>query len=284
MISGTGLTKQYGGIPVLNQVTVSCNSGEICGLLGANGAGKTTLFKILLGLVTPDAGTLSIVSSSVKSVGGIIEKPALYDYLSAADNLRIFSSIQGLSTHKHTIHMHLERVGLPVDRKDPVANFSMGMKQRLGIAIALLNNPACLILDEPFTGLDPMGVVALRQLIRDLTNQYQLAVFLSSHMLDDLNKLCSRLYVLNKGRIIREGDTQAIMNACTRQYLITGNHIATSHAIRDLPHTIIGNTADIQLLPSELTHLLVALQKENIQVTACIPQPDLVQLFEGGAA
>jgi ABC-2 type transport system ATP-binding protein len=283
MISGTGLTKHYGGIPVLNQVTVSCNSGEICGLLGANGAGKTTLFKILLGLVTPDAGTLSIVSSSVKSVGGIIEKPALYDYLSAADNLRIFCGMQGLSTHKHAIHMHLERVGLPVDRQDPVANFSMGMKQRLGIAIALLNNPACLILDEPFTGLDPMGVVALRQLIRDLTNQYQLAVFLSSHMLDDLNKLCSRLFVLNKGSIIREGDTQAIMNACTHQYLITGNHIATSQAIRDLPHTITGNTADIQLLPGELTHLLVALQNENIQVTACIPQPDLVQLFEGGS-
>jgi ABC-2 type transport system ATP-binding protein len=283
MISGTGLTKQYGGITVLNKVTIYCNSGEICGLLGANGAGKTTLFKILLGLVTPDAGTISKDAQSVKSVGGIIEKPALYDYLSAADNVRIFCGIQGLPTHKAAIRDHLERVGLPVDRKDPVANFSMGMKQRLGIAIALLNNPACLILDEPFTGLDPMGVVALRQLIKDLTNQFQLAVFLSSHMFDDLNVLCNRLYVLSKGSIIREGNTHEIMHSCTHQYFITGENIGAAQAIKAWPHAISGNTVDIHILPNQLSQLLAALQQENIQVTACVPQPDLVQLFEGGA-
>jgi ABC-2 type transport system ATP-binding protein len=283
MISGTGLTKQYRGITVLNKVTVHCNSGEICGLLGANGAGKTTLFKILLGLVTPDAGNISKDAQSVKSVGGIIEKPALYDYLSAADNVRIFCGIQGLPAHKAAIRDHLERVGLPHDRNDPVANFSMGMKQRLGIAIALLNNPACLILDEPFTGLDPMGVVALRQLIKDLTNQFQLAVFLSSHMLDDLNVLCNRLYVLSKGSIIREGNTHEIMHSCTHQYFITGENLGAAQAIKAWPHAISGNTADIHILPNQLSQLLAALQQENIQVTACVPQPDLVQLFEGGA-
>jgi len=283
MISGTGLTKQYGGITVLNKVTVYCNSGEICGLLGANGAGKTTLFKILLGLVTPDAGNISKDAQSLKSVGGIIEKPALYDYLSAADNVRIFCGIQGLQTHKAAIRDHLERVGLPLDRNDPVANFSMGMKQRLGIAIALLNNPACLILDEPFTGLDPMGVVALRQLIKDLTNQFQLAVFLSSHMLDDLNVLCNRLYVLSKGSIIREGNTHEIMHSCTHQYFITGENMGAAQAIKAWPHAISSNTADIHILPNQLSILLAALQQENIQVTACVPQPDLVQLFEGGA-
>ena len=283
MISGTGLTKQYGGITVLNKVTVYCNSGEICGLLGANGAGKTTLFKILLGLVTPDAGNISKDTQSVKSVGGIIEKPALYDYLSAADNVRIFCGIQGLPAHKAAIQDHLQRVGLPLDRNDPVANFSMGMKQRLGIAIALLNNPACLILDEPFTGLDPMGVVALRQLIKDLTNQFQLAVFLSSHMLDDLNVLCNRLYVLSKGSIIREGNTHEIMHSCTHQYFITGENLGAAQAIKSWPHAITGNTADVHILPNQLSQLLAALQQENIQVTACVPQPDLVQLFEGGA-
>ena len=252
MISGTGLTKQYGGITVLNKVTVYCNSGEICGLLGANGAGKTTLFKILLGLVTPDAGNISKDTQSVKSVGGIIEKPALYDYLSAADNVRIFCGIQGLPAHKAAIRDHLERVGLPLDRNDPVANFSMGMKQRLGIAIALLNNPACLILDEPFTGLDPMGVVALRQLIKDLTNQFQLAVFLSSHMLDDLNVLCNRLYVLSKGSIIREGNTHEIMHSCTHQYFITGENMGAAQAIKAWPHALSGNTADIHILPNQL--------------------------------
>jgi ABC-2 type transport system ATP-binding protein len=191
--------------------------------------------------------------------------------------------MQGLPTHKSAIRDHLERVGLPVDRKDPVANFSMGMKQRLGISIALLNNPACLILDEPFTGLDPMGVVALRQLIKDLTKQFQLAVFLSSHMLDDLNVLCNRLYVLNKGSIIREGNTHEIMHSCTHQYFITGDNMISAQSLKYWPHSLTGNTADVHILPNQLSQLLAALQQENIQVTACVPQPDLVQLFEGGA-
>lgn len=284
MISGTGLSKRYNGNWVVNQVTVQCAAGEICGLLGANGAGKTTLFKMLLGLVTPDAGSISIVSTSVKKVGGIIEKPALYEYLSAADNLKIFCGIQSLPTNKAAIQEHLIRVGLPIDRKDPVANYSMGMKQRLGIAIALLNNPACLILDEPFTGLDPLGVIALRQLISHLTKTFRLAVFLSSHILDDLNTLCSRLYVLNKGQIIREGDMHTIMNTCTHQYLITAQDISRSITLQQWPHTILGNSAQVQILPDQLSILLQQLHQEGLQITACVPQPDLMQLFEGGNA
>lgn len=284
MISGTGLSKRYNGNWVVNQVTVQCAAGEICGLLGANGAGKTTLFKMLLGLVSPDAGSISIVSTSVKKVGGIIEKPALYEYLSAADNLKIFCGIQSLPTNKAAIQEHLIRVGLPIDRKDPVANFSMGMKQRLGIAIALLNNPACLILDEPFTGLDPLGVIALRQLISHLTKTFRLAVFLSSHILDDLNTLCSRLYVLNKGQIIREGDMHTIMNTCTHQYLITAQDISRSITLQQWPHTILGTSAQVQILPEQLSNLLQQLHQEGLQITACVPQPDLMQLFEGGNA
>lgn len=284
MISGTGLSKRYNGNWVVNQVTVQCAAGEICGLLGANGAGKTTLFKMLLGLVSPDAGSISIVSTSVKKVGGIIEKPALYEYLSAADNLKIFCGIQSLPTNKAAIQEHLIRVGLPIDRKDPVANFSMGMKQRLGIAIALLNNPACLILDEPFTGLDPLGVIALRQLISHLTKTFRLAVFLSSHILDDLNTLCSRLYVLNKGQIIREGDMHTIMNTCTHQYLITAQDISRSITLQQWQHTILGNSAQVQILPDQLSILLQQLHQEGLQITACVPQPDLMQLFEGGNA
>src|SRR5690606_28536453 len=130
------------------------------GLVGANGAGKTTLFKILLGLVTADSGSVSVASEGKKIVGGIIEKPALYEYLNAHDNLKVFSKMQGSPYDKNTLYTALEKVGLGLDRKDPVKNFSMGMKQRLGIAIALLNNPKCLILDEPFSGLDPLGIAA----------------------------------------------------------------------------------------------------------------------------
>lgn len=282
MISGINISKQYLGIKVLNDVSIHCQPGEICGLLGANGAGKTTLFKILLGLVTPDSGEINIEASSKKRIGGIIEKPALYEYLSAIENLRIFAGIQQLPTSRTALQEHLQRVGLPLHRKDPVANFSMGMKQRLGIAIALLNNPSCLILDEPFSGLDPMGVVSLRRLIRQLTNEFQLAVLLSSHMLEDLNQLCSRLYVLHEGRLIRQGNTQAIMQACTHQYVITANNLQQSKALHQWQHQILGESADISIRPGQLPDLLAALANEKIAITSCVPQPDLEMLFEGG--
>ena len=282
MISGINISKQYLGIKVLNDVSIHCQPGEICGLLGANGAGKTTLFKILLGLVTPDSGEINIEASSKKRIGGIIEKPALYEYLSAIENLRIFAGIQQLPTSRTALQEHLQRVGLPLHRKDPVANFSMGMKQRLGIAIALLNNPSCLILDEPFSGLDPMGVVSLRRLIRQLTNEFQLAVLLSSHMLEDLNQLCSRLYVLQEGRLIRQGNTQAIMQACTHQYVITANNLQQSKALHQWQHQILGESADISIRPGQLPDLLAALANEKIAITSCVPQPDLEMLFEGG--
>ena len=281
MISGTHISKQYLGISVLNDVSIDCQSGEICGLLGANGAGKSTLFKILLGLVTPDSGEITIEATSVKRIGGIIEKPALYEYLSAIENLRIFAGMQGLPTTRIALEEHLIRVGLPIHRKDPVANFSMGMKQRLGIAIALLNNPSCLILDEPFTGLDPMGVVSLRSLIKKLTAEFQLAVFLSSHLLEDLNQLCNRLYVLHKGRLIRQGNTQAIMNACTHQYLLTANNLSQSTSLHHWQHQLKGDTAEISIQPGQVSDLLAALTNEKIEITSCIPQPDLLLLFEG---
>ncbi|MEI8110782.1 MAG: ABC transporter ATP-binding protein [Chitinophagia bacterium] len=282
MISGINISKQYLGINVLNDVSIHCQSGEICGLLGANGAGKTTLFKILLGLVTPDSGNIIIEAASKKRIGGIIEKPALYEYLSALDNLRIFAGIQQLPTNRTILEKYLLRVGLPLNRKDPVANFSMGMKQRLGIAIALLNNPSCLILDEPFTGLDPMGVVSLRSLIRQLTQEFQLAVFLSSHILEDLNQLCSRLYVLHNGKLIRQGNTQAIMLECTQQYIITAKNLRQSNMLHQWEHQLQGDTVKIHIQPSQVPDLLSALALEKIEITSCIPQPDLLLLFEGG--
>ena len=134
IISGRGLSKCYGKLKVLDNVSISCEAGEICGLLGANGAGKTTLFKILFGLVTPNTGTVTINTDSIKPIGGIIEKPALYEYLNARDNLKIFGSIQGVNTNTDFLATTLLSVGLPLDRHDPVRNFSLGMKQRLLVA------------------------------------------------------------------------------------------------------------------------------------------------------
>ena len=160
MLSGINLSKSYPSKKALQQVSIELVPGQICGLLGRNGAGKTTLFRILCGLIKPDEGEVIVNSARPKPVGGIIERPGLYPYLNATDNIKIFAGVQGIKIDHAFIRHNLTKVGLPIDRKDPVRNFSMGMKQRLGIAIALLNEPECLVLDEPFSGLDPTGVAS----------------------------------------------------------------------------------------------------------------------------
>ena len=140
ILSAGDVCKSYGSLKVLKGVSLELHKGEICGLIGPNGAGKSTLFRILLGLVSRDSGSLQIHSESSKPLGGIIEKPALYGYLSALENLRVFARIQGLELTKAELENELLQVGLSPDRTDPVRNYSMGMKQRLGLAIALLND------------------------------------------------------------------------------------------------------------------------------------------------
>ena len=168
MISASRLVKTYGTIKALDHVTLEISKGEICGILGPNGAGKTTLFKILCGLVSQDSGTYKIESKKVKAIGAIIEKPALFEYISARQNLMVLSRIQGAPKDRPSIDAALRLVGLPLDRNDPVRHFSLGMKQRLGLAIALINDPDCLILDEPFLGLDPVAMQSLSALIKKL--------------------------------------------------------------------------------------------------------------------
>src|SRR5690606_1026774 len=188
VLLGEKLCKTYSSGQVLDNTTVQIDPGQIYGLLGRNGGGKSTLFKILCGLIKPDTDTASVQAARAKPIGANIEKPGLYPYLNAADNLRIFAGIQGLSKNKADIVQHLIKVGLPIDRHDPVRNFSMGMKQRLGIAIALLNDPEYLVLDEPFNGLDPIGVASLIQLIQQLAFTEHIGILLSSHLMVELTK------------------------------------------------------------------------------------------------
>jgi ABC-2 type transport system ATP-binding protein len=248
--------------------------------LGANGAGKTTLFKILFGLVTPDSGTVKINACSVKPIGGIIEKPALYEYLNARDNLKIFASIQGVDTNHEFLTATLLNIGLPPDRKDPVGNFSMGMKQRLGIAIALLNNPACLVLDEPFTGLDPLGVAALRKVIVDLAEKENLAIILSSHIIEELGKICNTLYVLKQGRIVNMGAAEKLIADNTSTYSICAENISLSQSLKAYPVSFKGNHALVSISTELVPGLIRQLYKEHIYITSCSPELSMEKLFE----
>ena len=280
IISGINLRKSYGHRKVLDQVNITCSAGEICGLLGANGAGKTTLFKILLGLVTPDSGSVEINTFSKKKIGGIIESPALYDYLNAHENIQIFGSIQGLNVSKKNIEQSLLKVGLPLDRKDPVRNFSMGMKQRLGIAIALLNNPACLVLDEPLSGLDPLGVAALRKLIVDLAEQEQLAIILSSHIIEELSKICHTLYVIKDGKMVNKGPAQKLITDNTHTYSICASNISSSKMLKNYEMVLKGQCAHIHITADKVPELVHQLHQEGIYITSCTPELSMEKLFE----
>ena len=281
ILDARDVCKTYGSLEVLKGVSLSLNRSEICGLIGPNGAGKSTLFRILLGLVSRDSGTLEIHSEASKPLGGIIEKPALYGYLSAFENLRVFSRIQGLELNRADIESQLLQVGLSPLRKDPVRHFSMGMKQRLGLAIALLNEPECVILDEPFSGLDPMGIRTLQDEIRELAKSRGIGILISSHNLVELGDLCDRLYVINQGEIVREGPAREILQQAARSYLLYGTGLESSTTLAKAD--IEQRTGSIVLhLEEDSIHIIIQkLSAEpGVILTACVPQTNLTALFE----
>lgn len=258
---------------------LSCAAGEICGVLGANGAGKSTLFKIITGLVSATSGTIAIHSNSPKPVGGIIEKPSLYPYLNAVENLSIFARIQGLPAHRAFIEEQLNQVGLSADRKYVVSKYSMGMKQRLGIAIALLNSPKSLILDEPFSGLDPLGTVALRELILKLAHEKGIAIVISSHIMEQLLFLCDKLFVLKNGRLVNSGEVSTLMNDHIHQYEITAAGIHASEIIRSYEVLFKENRALVTISKEEVPTLISKLLAEGYAVTGCKEVWNMESLF-----
>lgn len=280
MLAGNNLSKSYPSGKALDNVSINIAAGQICGLLGRNGAGKTTLFKILCGLVKPDQGQVVINSTRSKPVGGIIERPGLYNFLNAYDNIKIFAGIQGAPSDKMAIEQTLLKVGLPLDRKDPVRNFSLGMKQRLGIAIALINDPECLVLDEPFSGLDPIGVASLITLIRKLAEEENIAILLSSHMMGEISKCCHFLYVIEKGEIVNAGPTNELINQHITSFSITAANITSSATLKNYEVEIGTNDARVICSAKEIPSLLTALLNEGIEVTACTPVLTLEQLIK----
>ena len=279
MIYCEGVHKKYGKVRALNNTSISCEKGEILGLVGANGAGKTTLFKILLGLVTADSGKVEISGDGAKKIGGIIEKPALYPYLNAHENLRLFAKMQGADFSKIAIEASLEQVGLPLNRTDPVRNFSMGMKQRLGIAVALLNNPSCLLLDEPFSGVDPLGIEALKKLIFDLKQQTQMSILISSHIIDVLSTVCTKLSIIDHGEIIQTGETSTILSACTKSYTLCGSDIKKVSFLSDYDTVSNGDCITISVSAAEISEIIFKLSQQQIAITSCRPVLDMQQLF-----
>ncbi|HFU3845043.1 TPA: ATP-binding cassette domain-containing protein [Streptococcus suis] len=198
-----GMSKVYGQQAAVNQVSFAIQRGEICGLVGQNGAGKTTLIRILSGLIFPTAGQ-QVFPKPVK-MGAIIESPTLYPNMSAWDNLMYAALQLSLENPKERIQQVLDLVGLgDVDRKKKVKNFSLGMRQRMSIALAIIDFPEFLILDEPINGLDPSGIKEVRDIILRLRDEYGMTVLISSHILSELELLADRFVIMHKGKVIRD--------------------------------------------------------------------------------
>lgn len=221
IIEVKGLQKSFGSFEAVKNVSFTVNKGDVFGFLGPNGAGKSTTMRCMLSLIKPNAGDIRIFGKNLfeernailAKVGSIVEKPDFYKYLSALKNLEIFARISGAEVSQKAIYETLDFVGLLGREKDKVGGFSHGMRQRLGIAQTLLHQPELIILDEPTTGLDPQGIIEVRDLILRLKNEQNKTVILSSHQLAEIELVANRMVIINKGQTIIEGSVAELMNA-----------------------------------------------------------------------
>ena len=214
------LSKKFKDTYAVNDLSFTVNEGDIYGFLGQNGAGKSTTIRMLLTLIKPTGGEISLFgkklsthrSEILRQVGAVIEKPDLYKYLSAYDNLSIFAKMSGIKVTKQLLMQQLQMVGLEDRAKDTVRTFSQGMKQRLGIAVALVHNPALIILDEPTNGLDPQGIADMRNLILRLSREMGKTVLISSHLLSEIELIANRMIIIHKGKKMAEGNVIALLD------------------------------------------------------------------------
>ncbi|MFJ7952612.1 ABC transporter ATP-binding protein [Lysinibacillus sp. NPDC096418] len=214
----TNLTKEYKHSTVVDNVSLEVRKGQIYGFLGPNGAGKTTTIRMLLGLIKSSKGTIRISGKSVienrievlKNVGSLVESPSYYGNLTAFENLKIIAKIRKIPDVR--INEVLQIVGLNMAKDKLAKNFSLGMKQRLGIGSAILGKPELLILDEPTNGLDPSGIEEIRELIKSFPKKFGMTVIISSHLLSEIDQIATHVGIINKGRLIFQGEMSSLRN------------------------------------------------------------------------
>ncbi|MBP7167809.1 MAG: ABC transporter ATP-binding protein [Bacteroidia bacterium] len=224
IIEVRGLTKSYGSFKAVDQLDLDVYHGDVFGFLGPNGAGKSTTIRMLLTLIKPDSGEIRVFgkelhehrSSILSRIGCIVEKPDFYKFLSARKNLEVLAQYNKVRLSKTKIDELLEFVGLMGRGDDAVKGYSHGMKQRLGLAQALLHDPDLIILDEPTTGLDPQGIIDIRNLILYLSKEKGKTIFLSSHILHELELVASRMAILNKGKMVLQGSLTELLHDSDR--------------------------------------------------------------------
>ena len=220
VVAISNLSKTFGEHTVVSDLSFTILPGDVYGFLGQNGAGKSTTMRMILGLIRPDSGSIEIKGKSfsahrrelLRHIGAIIERPDLYNYLSGWDNLRLFANLSGENVSDKRLREVLETVQLTGREKDKVKAYSQGMKQRLGIAIALAHDPDLLILDEPTNGLDPQGIAEMRRLVIHLSRDAGKTVLISSHLLHEMEQMATRMLIMHKGKKVVEGTIQDLLH------------------------------------------------------------------------
>ncbi len=222
VLESLGLSKTFGELKAVKNISLKVYSGDVFGFIGPNGAGKTTSIRMMTGLISPTAGTAKIFGHDIRrsflkaisNVGAMVEGPAFYPYLTGIKNLEIYGKLSG-GVSRARMSEVLNMVGLGRRGKDKVSGYSQGMRQRLGIAQALLHNPRLLVLDEPTNGLDPQGMREIRNLIRRISQEGHTTIFLSSHLLGEMEMVCNRIGIIYRGEIIEEGRVDDLLGSRT---------------------------------------------------------------------
>ena len=220
VIKVENISKNFGTLKAVDNLSFEVEAGQVFGFLGQNGSGKSTTIRMLLSLIHPSSGSIELFGKSIQKnrasileqVGAIIERPDLYPYLTATEHLQLFAKVRKQKVAAISITKTLEQVGLSHRSQDKVQTFSLGMKQRLGIAIALVHNPSLIILDEPTNGLDPQGIADIRSLIQYLAKEEGKTVFVSSHLLSEIEQVANQILIIHQGKKMVEGVTKELLD------------------------------------------------------------------------
>jgi ABC-type multidrug transport system ATPase subunit len=292
IVSVQHLTKQFSGVTAVNDLSFTVNEGDVYGFLGQNGAGKSTTIRMLLTLIKPTGGDMQLFGKNLqghrnevlKQVGAIIERPDMYKYLSAYHNLSIFAKLSGIRASRQQLMEQLDMVGLADRAHSKVKTYSQGMKQRLGIAIALVHNPKLVILDEPTNGLDPQGIADMRNLILRMSGQMGKTVIVSSHLLTEIELIATRMLIINQGKKIVEGSVAELLDPAKTLVQIDSGDPAAARAWIQQSRWATGltdNSAGIklQMNKADIPELAAALVSAGIPLLAIQPRHSLEDYF-----
>ncbi len=264
-----GLSKKYGNYFAVNNVSMTINEGDIYGFVGENGAGKTTFIRLVSSLIKPNGGTFTLFEGKNYNIGAVVETPSLYLYMTALENLMAQGKMLGKTdVNRHRELLRLVKLEYLIDSKKKAKDFSLGMKQRLGIAMALLADPKFLLLDEPMNGLDPEGVVLMRNLIKTLS-EHGITFLISSHMLGELSKVATRYGFIHQGQLIKEITQEELRKSVTSYTIVRLNDEDIDKALKIFKKANYEHKQEnknILVYEKTLQDIVLLLSKNNIEI------------------